>query len=83
MKPAASLAYRTIEGETFIMDSKRRVLHSLNGTGTVVWQGLRAGLSLEAIAGRLSRDFDVPQADALGDVRGFVEGLKTKGLLVD
>ena len=83
IKLAPALAHRVIEGQAFIMDAREKVLHSLNGTGTLIWRGLAAGRPPEGIAAELSEAYDVAADAALADVRAFVDALRAKGLLTE
>jgi hypothetical protein len=53
------------EGETVLLHLESTTYYSLNLTGTHIWQGLKAGLSLQEISHRLQAVFDVegPRAD--------------------
>lgn len=53
----------------------------LNGTGRVIWEGLAEGLSDEAIAAGLARDYDVDPAQAAADVCEFVGQVREAGFL--
>ena len=81
MKFKEKLACREIEGEAYIVDISSETLHSLNETGTLVWNGLRKGLTPEACAERLAREFEVAPEAALADVRELVARLTARGLV--
>ena len=83
LKLSPALAHRMIEGQAFVLDPRRKVLHSLNGTGSEIWKGLSAGRSPEQIAESVAAAFDVGSDAALADVRAFIEALRAKGLLID
>ena len=53
----------------------------VNGTGTVIWQGLADGLSDGAIVNRLTEQYDVDRTTAAHDVAAFVAQARAHGFL--
>ncbi len=77
------LAFRRVAGELFVVDAARSELHELNGTAAVVWEGLAAGRTEDAIVKAVTAEFDVDAASARADVRAFEAELRKAGLLVE
>ena len=53
----------------------------LNETGKSVWEGLTEGLSAEAIAERLTQQYDVELDRAMKAVQNVIKSLREGGLL--
>ncbi len=80
-KRAAHAAFRRIEDEGVVLDLRTSAYYSLNETARAVWEGLDAGLSVEAIAEKLSSEFDETPAKIEGDVAAIVAQLTKEGLI--
>jgi hypothetical protein len=64
-----------------ILDIAADKLTTLNSTGGYVWEGLRAGKTVEQIVATLARETDQDPAMVANDVQGFVEQLEEKHLV--
>ena len=64
-----------------LMDISGGLMFNLNPVGSIIWQQLSEGCSLEQIAIRLATDFGIPREQALADVNEFVQQLETQHLL--
>jgi hypothetical protein len=53
-----------------------------NETGSLIWQGITAGLSAEAICEEISREFGVAADLVLRQTSAFIAELERRGLLV-
>jgi hypothetical protein len=63
------------EGETVLLHLESKTYYSLNATGTHIWQGLKAGISLQEISHRLQATFAVEGARADRSVLTLVHEL--------
>lgn len=54
---------------------------SLNGSGALLWQALEQGADREALADRLTAEYEVERAVALADVDEFLTTLRSAGCL--
>ena len=63
------------EGETVLLHLESKTYYSLNVTGTHIWQGLKAGCSLQDISHRLQATFAVEGARAERSVLALVQEL--------
>ena len=81
MKFKEKLACREIAGELYVVDVQAETLHSLNPSGTLIWNCLKKGLTAEDAAARLGTEFEVAPGEAAADVTAFIRTLEAKGLL--
>jgi len=63
------------DGETVLLQLESTTYYSLNLTGTQIWQGLKAGLSLQEISQQLQATFAVEAARADRSVLALVQEL--------
>ena len=75
------MAFQIIDGEAFIVDSKKSLLHNLNETGTLIWTGIDKGKRKEAILKELVKNFEVSYKEAQKDYSDFLKELKSQNLL--
>jgi hypothetical protein len=68
-------------GEMVLLHLETKTYYSLNVTGTRIWQGMKQGLSLQAISQRLQDVFDVDAARADGSVLALVDELLQQQLV--
>jgi hypothetical protein len=63
------------DGEVVLLHLQSKMYYSLNPTGERIWQGLKEGLTLREISGRLQKEFDVDEEDADRSVLDLVKEL--------
>ena len=63
------------DGETVLLHLESKTYYSLNATGTRIWQGLKAGRSLQEISHQLQAGFAVEGAHADRSVLRLVQEL--------
>jgi hypothetical protein len=78
---ASELAWQVVDGEGVIVDLPRRSMFGLSPTASFIWSRIETATEDE-IAGELARAFDVDEARAQADVRGFVSLLRERGFVV-
>ena len=61
----------------FAFDPTTGESYTLNGTGLIVLEGLREGLSPDEVAARLVERFEVSEEEASRDVDDFLDHLRT------
>ncbi len=81
MRIIKGVAHRKIDGRVYVVDSKNSSLHSLNETGSYIWERLAAGSDEKKIAASIASRYDIPEADAVKDVSDFIKKLKAKNLV--
>jgi len=79
---ADHVAWQLVGPEAVIVDLRSGCGIGLNPTAAFVWSRLPTD-SLPAIANELATRFDVNRASALEDLEGFVESLRSRGLVVE
>jgi hypothetical protein len=52
------------DGEVVLLHLESKIYYSLNPTGERIWRGLKEGLKLKQISGRLQEEFDVDENTA-------------------
>jgi Coenzyme PQQ synthesis protein D (PqqD) len=75
--------WRTIEGETIILDRETERYLSLNRSGTLMWERLVAGTTRADLVGLLRETFGIGADLAEADVDAFVADLRRHGLIDD
>jgi hypothetical protein len=63
------------DGEVVLLHLESKTYYSLNPAGERIWQGLKGGLSLREISGRLQEEFDVDEDAADRSVLDLVNDL--------
>jgi hypothetical protein len=80
-----ALPFRTLDGETVIVNADHHEVHVLNGTASRIWELLDDWRTLpDVVAALLGKDgFDVSRAEVEQDVLQFLDQLVDKGLVSD
>ncbi len=76
-----SIAYRKINSEIFIVDSKNSYLHKINSVGSFIFERIKDGLDEEKIIQDLVETYDVGFKEAYLDVKEFIEELIKKSII--
>lgn len=79
VKKAGHLAWRTIEGKAYIVNTRTSTLHELDEVGSFIW--VRIDSSPERIVDELLGEYDVTRAEAQKDLDEFLDALAEKGLI--
>lgn len=80
---------REIEGEMLIVPLVSGIgdmedeLFNLNETGKVIWKHLDGQKSLKEVVKELSGEFEAPEEEIGQDVKGFMEELLKRGMVVE
>jgi Coenzyme PQQ synthesis protein D (PqqD) len=78
---APELAWQVVDGEGVIVDLSGRRMFGLSPSAAFIWARIDTATESE-IAGDLARAFDVDEARAQADVRGFLSLLRERGFVV-
>lgn len=81
MRIAPELAWQVVDGEGVIVDLPRRSMLGLSPSAAFIWSRIDKA-SEDEIAAELARAFDVDEARAQADVRGFLTLLRERGFVV-
>lgn len=76
------LAIRKIDGEIFIYDCSRSLIHTFNETGALLWNALEEGLDREQMSERILAAYDVDKESAAQDIQEFFNTLENLGLVI-
>ena len=58
-------------------------LFNLNETGKAIWERLDGQKSLKEVVEELSGEFDAPEEEIEQDVKGFVEELLKRSMIIE
>lgn len=74
-----NIAWRVIEGEALIVDTKKGFIYPLNEVATRVWESLDGRNSVNDIAAAIGKEFDCGRREEiLQDIASFIEdGIKS------
>ena len=85
MKLKNGYALRSVAGEWVALPKGRDIdlntMITLNDTGAFLWERLQNGATEDELVAALRGEYDVDEATARRSVQGFVEKLKSHGLL--
>ena len=77
------VACRTVDGKTVVVVMSNNSIHSLNASGSWLWEALGEDrFSVDDAAERLAERFGLEQRAALEDADAFVRSLVESGALV-
>lgn len=80
-KRRSDLNYRTINGETLILNRQEKRLHQLNPTASFIWDCCDGNSNIAAIIDRLIRAYEVDAVTARKDVEEVLSNLQSSNLL--
>ena len=87
--PSDDVVAREIEGELIIVPLAAGIgdmedeLYTLNESGKAIWQRLDGSTSLRGVAAALVEQYDASPGEVERDVRGLVEELARRRMLVE
>ncbi len=76
-----SVVSEVIDDELVVMNLATGHYFSSTGSGAVAWSCLELGMDSAAIAGVLGQSFDASAAQIEADLSGFIESLRSNGLV--
>jgi hypothetical protein len=79
--PSEEIAYKTLDGETIIINLVNGVYYSLPGVGSEAWELIASGRSLAENAAILSARYGIPFEVVAADLVRLAEQLVTENLL--
>jgi Coenzyme PQQ synthesis protein D (PqqD) len=80
-KRRSDLNYRTIDGETLILNRKDGRLHQLNPTASFIWDCCDGNSNIADITERLAGAYEVDSSTARKDVEEVLSNLRNSNLL--
>jgi len=81
MRLRSDVAWRLIDDEIVVFDPVSSQYLTIAGAGVVIWQALTEGADLDGVVSRLVETFEVTEDTAREDARGFLDSLRSSGLL--
>jgi hypothetical protein len=76
-------AWRRYEDSTLVITPDDRRVHTLNATGTFIWETLgEEGLESDALLRKMAERFDAPEQTLRQDMAAFIRELEGKGALM-
>jgi hypothetical protein len=73
----------TLGGEAVILNGESSDYFMLNEAGSMIWSGIRDGLTFDAIVQLLSESYDVDQENARTDVNDLIHNLVEARILIE
>ena len=80
-KRRSDLNYRTIDGETLILNREEGRLHQLNPTASFIWDCCDGNSDIAEIIDRLAAAYEVDSSTARKDVEEILSNLRSSKLL--
>ena len=80
-QPVGHAAGKVMDGELVVINFHSGLYYSSLGVGTVIWQLMEAGQSLEVMAATIAREMRVSPDVVEADAAGFLDQLLTAGLI--
>jgi coenzyme PQQ synthesis protein D (PqqD) len=80
---ASDVVLQVIDGEALLLKLQDESVFSLNDTGARIAQLIDSGHGVDDATQILSREYGVPGAAIESEVKGLVQVLRSKGLVVD
>jgi hypothetical protein len=74
-------AGRVVDGHAFVVTPDDNKLHTLNGTGSCIWEAAEGGRTIDELAAALARRFAVDEVRARADAERFCADLVSRGIL--
>lgn len=81
LKPHPDIIETLLEDELVLLDPQTQQMYSLNATGKLIWETLKAG-EYPTVAEKISAEFEVDAGQAQSDADALVSDLEHTGLLV-
>jgi hypothetical protein len=78
--PSDGVVCAELDGEAVVLDVERGIYFGLDEIAFRIWTLLSAGQDADAIAARLSDEYNAPPAEIRTDVDDFLEALVARGL---
>lgn len=79
---APDVVVQTIDGEALVLKLQDEEVFSLNATAARIAQLIAAGQPLDALIDILCNEYGMSRSDVEREVRGLVQALLSKGLVV-
>jgi hypothetical protein len=78
----AEMPFQKLEEETIVLDPRRREVHLLNESASLIWELLASARSVDELTAALSDEYDAAEGDVREAVVECLDALTTRGLLI-
>jgi hypothetical protein len=75
------ISWRKVGDSIVILDLASSAYLSVNGTGTLIWDRLTQGATMDQLIADVLAGFEVDEPQARKDIETFVESLRTRSLI--
>ena len=79
--PSPDVLSQEVAGETVLLDLNSEHYFGLDAVGTRIWQLIQQGLSLRAIVDTMLAEYEVDEAQLIGDLEALLSHAREHGLL--
>ena len=76
-----NVAFRTIEGTTFLASPYSKKIYPLNSVGNFIWNKLESTISFQELLNNIYNEFDAEENIAENDLHEFLEDLQKEKLI--
>jgi len=76
-----NVAFRTIEGTTFLASPYSKKIYPLNSVGNFIWNNLEKTINFRDLLSNICNEFDVEKSVAESDLSEFLEELQKERLI--
>jgi hypothetical protein len=77
-----TITYKTVGSTVYILDPKTNTIHTLNGTGSFIWNKIKKPTTMEALVSSITEEYNVTQKEALVDTQSFVKKYREYGYIL-
>ena len=81
MRPRSDVRFRVVGDEGVVLLQDAGEVLAINGVGARIFEHLQAGLDVDSIVDRLSKEFDVERKVLAEDTDGFLSELFDGGVI--
>ena len=80
---ASDVVLQVVDDEALVLKLQDETVFSLNDTGARIAQLIDGGYAVEEVAHILAREYGAPRDAVESEVKGLVQVLRSRGLVVD
>jgi hypothetical protein len=83
LRPSPDVVARKVGDQVVLVDLRTNRFYSLNSTGARLWELIRGGSDRDLIRSQMRDEFEVDEAELVGNIDRMLSELIANGLLVD
>ncbi|MBN1983242.1 MAG: PqqD family protein [Chitinivibrionales bacterium] len=77
----ADLSIKKLDSEFYILDRQNSMIHCMNKTGSLIWEMLSTGASIQSIVETLTNTYEVSEETARNDLHEFFASCEKQKLI--